>query len=366
MKLALLGFANSLSIEGDKRNIHVNTIAPVAGSRMTETVLPPDLIEALKPEYVVPLVGYLCHEGTETNGAAFEVGAGWVGRLRWQRTQGNFWDISNNFTPESVRDGWDTVSDWSSPSYPTTLQDSVTKYFNPVKFLPSVMSFLASKSTRASETASQAKGKNEHVDVAKALQHRFEAIESSYSDNDTMLYALAIGAAKDPLDPQELRFTYENSSDFSAIPTMGNFVTSCLTKRSFVSIFSLGTNDISGWTVVQSDDAVAVTLLFLLDSISVANKTSSFIVPFPRAERSPPMGISAESTTRDRVPLSPLTRSPKMKAGMTFAPIKSHCSFEALAGLEETEDQLPRRSSFPTELPVLDHHKESDSRRGGS
>jgi len=84
MKLAQLGFANSLAIEGDKKNIHVNTIAPIAGSRMTETVLPPDLIQALKPEYVVPLVAYLCHESCDVNGSVFEVGAGWIGKLRWE------------------------------------------------------------------------------------------------------------------------------------------------------------------------------------------------------------------------------------------------------------------------------------------
>lgn len=95
----------TLAREGEKRNIRVNSIAPVAASRMTETVLPPDLLVALKPEYVVPLVAYLCHESCEENGSIFEVGAGYIAKLRWQRTEGAFFDLKS-FTPEAVRDKW--------------------------------------------------------------------------------------------------------------------------------------------------------------------------------------------------------------------------------------------------------------------
>lgn len=45
---AQLGFANSLAIEGQKDNILTNTIAPVAGSRMTATIMPPDLVCAIR------------------------------------------------------------------------------------------------------------------------------------------------------------------------------------------------------------------------------------------------------------------------------------------------------------------------------
>lgn len=80
MKLALVGFANALAIEGAKLGIKVNTIAPLAGSRMTETIMPPELVKALKPEFVVPLVAYLCHDTADSTGGIYEVGAGWVSK----------------------------------------------------------------------------------------------------------------------------------------------------------------------------------------------------------------------------------------------------------------------------------------------
>ena len=43
---------------------------------------PVDLVEALKPEYVSPLVLYLCHDSCEENGSLFEIGAGWIGKCK--------------------------------------------------------------------------------------------------------------------------------------------------------------------------------------------------------------------------------------------------------------------------------------------
>ena len=77
-----MGLSNTVAIEGAKYNIKCNTIAPVAKSRLTETVLPEELLENLKPECVSPLVLYLCHESCEETGSLFEVGGGWIGKRK--------------------------------------------------------------------------------------------------------------------------------------------------------------------------------------------------------------------------------------------------------------------------------------------
>jgi len=79
----------------------VNSIAPYAASRMLETVYPPDVLKMVKTDLIVPLVAYLCHDSCTETGSIFEVGGGFVGKLRWQRTQGAFFD-PNNMTPEEV------------------------------------------------------------------------------------------------------------------------------------------------------------------------------------------------------------------------------------------------------------------------
>ena len=65
-KLALVGLMQTLGIEGEKHHIHVNALAPTAATRMTEGLLPEQVLAQLQPEAVVPAMLVLAHESAPT------------------------------------------------------------------------------------------------------------------------------------------------------------------------------------------------------------------------------------------------------------------------------------------------------------
>ena len=109
-KLGILGLANTLQIEGAKYNIKTNTIAPLAGSRLTETVMPKNFIDALKPDYVSPLVCLLCSDQCPATGAIYALGGGFFAKVAILQGPGTFLDTSNGITPEAILDNWDAVA----------------------------------------------------------------------------------------------------------------------------------------------------------------------------------------------------------------------------------------------------------------
>ena len=103
-KLGIIGFMNTLKLEGQKNNIHVNAIAPVAATRMTENLMPPEILERLKPEYVTPGVVFLCSEEAPT-GCILTAGAGAFALARIVETEGVYLG-EGGLSVEEVRDNW--------------------------------------------------------------------------------------------------------------------------------------------------------------------------------------------------------------------------------------------------------------------
>lgn len=110
-KLGIIGFMNTLKLEGQKNNIHVNAIAPVAATRMTENLMPPEILARLKPEYVTPGVVFLCSEEAPT-GTILTAGAGVFSMAHIVETEGVYLG-DGGLSVEEVRDNWAKITDTS-------------------------------------------------------------------------------------------------------------------------------------------------------------------------------------------------------------------------------------------------------------
>ncbi|KAI5841170.1 hypothetical protein DFP73DRAFT_481615 [Morchella snyderi] len=207
-KLAILGFSRALAREGVKYNILVNTIAPNAGTAMTRTIMPEEMVQAFKPEYVAPLVVFLSSDKVPTpgTGGLYEVGSGWVGRTRWQRSGGYGFPVDVPLTPEAVLAAWEnivTFEDGRSDN-PESPQDGLKR----------VMENLQNRKSGGKKKG----GVNKEIleSIEKAKKSQAVGTKYEYDDREVILYNLSIGAKK-----TDLKWTYEGSEGFEALPTFG-------------------------------------------------------------------------------------------------------------------------------------------------
>jgi len=111
-KLGIVGMMNTLKIEGAKYNIKINAIAPIAASRLTQEVMPPEIYEKSKPEFVSPMVLYLCCDDCGETGQIFNAGLGFFNRAAVLTGGGlKIGDSENPPTPEMIHENFDRIND---------------------------------------------------------------------------------------------------------------------------------------------------------------------------------------------------------------------------------------------------------------
>jgi NAD(P)-dependent dehydrogenase (short-subunit alcohol dehydrogenase family) len=134
-KLGLVGFMNTLKLEGAKDNIKVNAICPVAGTRMTENLMPPEMIAALKPEYVTPAVVFLASDDAPT-GVVISAAAGAFSSAQIVESSGI--NLGQKATADDVSANWAKISDFTGAKHFTMGGEHSAHFFDLLKNKPVV------------------------------------------------------------------------------------------------------------------------------------------------------------------------------------------------------------------------------------
>ncbi len=136
-KMALVGLMNTLKVEGQKYSILSNTIAPLAASRLTEDVFPAAMHEKLKPEFVSPMVAYLCSEECQESGSVFTAAGGYFSRAAIVEGKGVFFENAGQVTPEDVRDSIGKIKEMAAADeFPNANAEGMARVFTRLQGAP--------------------------------------------------------------------------------------------------------------------------------------------------------------------------------------------------------------------------------------
>ena len=132
-KASLVGFMHSLKLEGAKDNIRLNAICPVAATRMTEALMPPVVLEMLKPEFVSPAVAYLASEDAPS-GVIITAAAGAFAAARIEETDGV--NLGHGATADDVAANITQICDWTTAKHYEQGCEQSAKFFARVQEKP--------------------------------------------------------------------------------------------------------------------------------------------------------------------------------------------------------------------------------------
>lgn len=124
-KMGVIGLMNTLAQEGAKYNIRINALAPTAGTRMTEGLIPEEAFALLKPETVTPAVLYMVSEDAPTR-TIMAAGAGGFSVARIVESAGA-WLAPEDQTPEGIAANWDAISSTEGETQPQTGAEQTMK-----------------------------------------------------------------------------------------------------------------------------------------------------------------------------------------------------------------------------------------------
>lgn len=205
-KTGILGFSKSLALEGKKNNIFVNTIAPNAGTQLTATIMPEEMVQALKPDYVAPLVVLLCSDkAPEPTGGLYECGMGWFAQTRWQRTGGHGFPIDVKLTPEAVLEQWEKINNFDDG-----------RADHPHDNASGLQKIMANMENKSKKDGDKKDGSEYLKAIEEAKQAKAEGTPFEYTQRDVILYNLGVGAKR-----TDLPLVYENDDNFQVLPSFG-------------------------------------------------------------------------------------------------------------------------------------------------
>ena len=206
-KAAIIGLTRALAIEGGRYGVQANCMAPRAGTAMTMTVWPKDLVDAMSPDYIAPVVGYLASKQCQDTGTLYETFGGFAAQMRWQRSGGIVFPNDREIKPEEIAAKWDQI---------TKFDERATNPSSTTEALQQMLANFENITGSEGGDGDDFVEKEDTEEIKAAKRARNPPSEFTYGEREVILYNLGIGAKVD-----ELKWVYEGSDDFAAIPTFG-------------------------------------------------------------------------------------------------------------------------------------------------